>query len=135
MRFNEHPNATLDYRRATDLRNNASPAEQRLWRLLREQATTKGLKFRRQQALHPYIVDFACMKARLLIELDGFSHDVRQDYDKIRTAYLEKRGFVVVRFSNEDIAQNLEGVVMTIINRAEQLAKDFDEMSNLQPVL
>ena len=61
------------------------------------------------------------MQAKLLIELDGASHDVRSAYDEQRTAYLEKQGYTVLRFNNEDIDQNLKGVVETILARAVEL--------------
>jgi very-short-patch-repair endonuclease len=75
------------------------------------------LKFRRQHPLHPYIVDFACVEARLIIELDDASHDTRQAYDAEREKALRKRGWTIMRFTNEEIADNLEGVILTILNQ------------------
>lgn len=81
-------------------------------------ARAHGVKFRRQHPLHPYIVDFVCLKARLIVEVDGVSHDTRIAYDAKRTAYLESKGFQVIRFANQDIAQDVAGVVLTILREA-----------------
>jgi very-short-patch-repair endonuclease len=78
MQIKHRENTEEDYKRAKALRNDASPFERRLWDGIRAMAAARKLKFRRQQVIHPYIADFACMKARLLVELDGFSHDARQ---------------------------------------------------------
>ncbi|MDX2028202.1 MAG: DUF559 domain-containing protein [Alphaproteobacteria bacterium] len=123
MRLNEHRNTADDYRQARDLRNNASPVEKKLWVALREAAALRGLKFRRQQSVHPFIADFACMEARLLVELDGSSHDARLGYDKARDADLRQRGFHILRFSNAEVMENVEGIVEAILARAEQLIK------------
>jgi len=62
----------------------------------------------------PYIVDFLCRSARLVVELDGISHDGRLEMDARRDAYLEQNGYHVVRFSNEQVFDNLEGVIAVI---------------------
>ncbi len=62
----------------------------------------------------PYFADFLSRSHKLVIELDGFSHDVDGARDKIRDSYLEKHGFHVIRFSNDDVMNNVEGVVLTI---------------------
>jgi very-short-patch-repair endonuclease len=121
MRLNDHDNTKLDYERARRLRNESSPFEKKLWIALREQAKSHGIKFRRQQAIHPFIADFACMEARLLVELDGVSHDSRVAYDKARDDDLKCRGFFILRFSNKDVAQNTIGIADTIIVQAEKL--------------
>lgn len=120
-RLNEHLNTPRDTRRARDLRNNASPYERKLWLVLREGAKQKDLQFRRQQPVHPFIADFACMNAQLLIELDGYSHDNRQDYDKSRDEKLRQMGFEILRFTNDDVKNNVYGVVETILRHAESL--------------
>ncbi|MDR3450478.1 MAG: DUF559 domain-containing protein [Alphaproteobacteria bacterium] len=96
-----------DYLRARNLRNDASPFERKLWDGIRAMMAIRKLKFRRQQAIHPYIADFACLRARLLVELDGFSHDARQDYDASRDADLRRRDFHILRFRNEDVDESL----------------------------
>ena len=74
----------------------------------------------------PYIVDFACVKARLVVEADGFSHDLRIKQEEQRQAHLTNLGYEIMRFSNEDIRNNLENVVLMILNRARDRIEDFD---------
>ncbi|MDR3424323.1 MAG: DUF559 domain-containing protein [Alphaproteobacteria bacterium] len=124
MRLNQHFTTTEDHRRARELRNDASPSERRLWVALRKEAAKKNLRFRRQAVIHPFIADFACMKAKLLIELDGYSHDVRQGYDQVRDEKLKKMGYSLLRFDNEDVDTNIEGVVAVILDLAEKLIQN-----------
>jgi very-short-patch-repair endonuclease len=97
------------------LRNEATPAERILWRYLREKQLD-GFKFRRQFVIEPYIVDFYCHPARLVIELDGNIHDDPevQARDIDRQQWLEAQGFRVLRFQNRDVLHNIEGVIETI---------------------
>ena len=85
--------------RAKQLRKNPTDAEQLLWRELRSRQL-RGHKFRRQQPLGKFIVDFVCLKARLVIEVDGGQHnqDEIAAYDKERSAWLQREGFRVLRF-------------------------------------
>jgi very-short-patch-repair endonuclease len=101
--------------RARELRRNMSEAEKRLWARLRAHRMD-GRKFRRQHALGTYIVDFVCLDSRLIIELDGDSHanDSREALDALRTAYLEKLGFRVIRFWNDYVLTDLDNVTETI---------------------
>lgn len=94
-----------------NLRNNPTDAEKILWKHLRSQQL-HGLKFRRQVPIDNYIVDFLCFEKRLVIELDGGQHS--PEIDAARTAYLESKGFLVMRFWNNDVFQNIEGVLETI---------------------
>jgi len=121
MRNSFHPTTAKDYNRARRLRHDPSKFEQRLWFALREVSVATKLKFRRQQPIHPYIADFACMKAKLLIELDGDSHDGRQIYDQRRYDYLRQQGYTLLRINNDEIKDNLSGVVEMIIARAKTL--------------
>ena len=84
------------------LRANATPAERRLWRHLRAHRLA-GHSFRRQEPIGPYIVDFACVKHRLVVEVDGSSQRSKHEYDEIRTRYLRSLGFRVLRFSNQRV--------------------------------
>jgi len=118
MRLNMHKNKAKDYNRARNLRNNATPIESQLWRVLREAAKTHQIKFRRQQPIHPYIADFACMEEKLLIELDGDTHSHNVLYDKKRDKALRHQGYTVLRYGNRDVMQNAEGIVGHIINKA-----------------
>lgn len=71
-------------------------------------------KFRKQVWLGRYLVDFYCADAGLVVEMDGDTHAHQQDYDELRTTWLENEGFRVIRFSNDDVMRNLEGVVARI---------------------
>ena len=102
--------------RARGLRRTATEAEKLLWGALRDRRLA-GLKFRRQQSVGPYIVDFICLDRRLIIEADGGQHTA--EIDAPRTAYLENQGFRVVRFWNTDILQMLDVVLETILAAAE----------------
>jgi len=83
-----------------------------LWQSLRMKLT--GLKFRRQQAKGPFIVDFYCVKARLVIEVDGPIHDGQREADSVRQEYLESLGLRVLRFSNDKVLGNTNGVIDAI---------------------
>src|SRR5262249_54359383 len=115
MQYAEYKNPREYIRRAKDLRTTGPLCERLLWNALCELRKETGLKFRRQQPLHPYIADFACVKARLVVELDGPSHDTRLAYDAKRDFDLRKMGWVVIRFTNDDVRENLEGVVLTVV--------------------
>ncbi|MEF2277047.1 endonuclease domain-containing protein [Deinococcus sp. YIM 134068] len=100
--------------KARDLRGRQTPEEQMLWRALRNRFLT--LKFRRQQPIGPYIADFVCYEAHLVIELDGSQHaeEAARAYDAVRTEFLEAGGFKVLRFWNNEVRFNLEGVLEVI---------------------
>jgi very-short-patch-repair endonuclease len=101
--------------RARELRRNMTDAEKHLWYSLRAHRMD-GHKFRRQHALGQYIVDFVCLRSRLIIEVDGGGHgeEAREALDAQRTAYLEKLGFRVMRFWNTDVLTDLDTVTLTI---------------------
>lgn len=107
----EHKNKLT--KRAKDLRRRASNAEQLLWRHLRAKRMM-GWKFRRQAIIGPYIVDFACFEAGLIIEADGGQHAEQAAYDAKRTAMLEGEGYRVLRFWNHEILTELEAVLERI---------------------
>lgn len=96
--------------RAVELRKEPTLAEARLWAYLRRNQLN-GISFRRQHAIGPYITDFCAVKARLIIELDGSQHLEQQEYDARRTAFLEERGYRVLRFWNDDVMRNLAAVL------------------------
>src|ERR1700733_4151905 len=121
MRFTDHPTSTNDHAHAKRLRRESSAYEEKLWFALRQAAKSKRLRFRFQQPIHPDIVDFICMKAKLIIELDGMSHDSRQAYDEERASYLSRQGYTVIRFANDDVKNNAAGVAETIVDAAERL--------------
>jgi very-short-patch-repair endonuclease len=96
------------------MRREPSPFEHKLWLALKAKRFS-GAKFRQQNVIGPYIVDFACrIPSMLVVEVDGDSHGDREAYDRERTRFLERRGYRVLRFGNTDVAGNLEGVLMTI---------------------
>jgi very-short-patch-repair endonuclease len=96
---------------AQGLRKTMTDAEYALWYYLRGEQL--GVKFRRQQPIGKYIVDFVCMDAKLVIEVDGGQHNESQ-YDKARDAFLRQEGFRVLRFWNNEVLENIEGVYMRI---------------------
>ena len=113
-----HDRQSKSVRRARQLRGNATNVEKLLWGALRGRRFQR-FKFRRQHPIGRYVVDFVCVPQRLIIELDGGQHALRQHRDEIRTRYLESEGFRVIRFWNNDVNANLEGVLMTILNVLE----------------
>jgi very-short-patch-repair endonuclease len=99
--------------RARALRRQSSEAERTLWKYLRGHRL-KGFKFRRQVIIDPYIVDFACLEARLIVEADGGQHVEQMAYDKRRTSYLESIGYRVLRFWNHEILHETQSVLERI---------------------
>ena len=102
---------------ARSLRRNSTDAEQLLWQRLRNRQLA-GLKFRRQVPMGPYVADFFCLKAGLIVEVDGGQHATAQDSDAARTAWLESRGYRVIRFWNNEVIENIQGVLETIARMA-----------------
>lgn len=100
---------------ARTLRRNQTAAETKLWAALRNRQLD-DVKFVRQEAIGPYTADFACRKAKLVIELDGVTHDMPDEmlHDERRTAYLAGLGYRVVRFRNEEILGDLDPVLDAI---------------------
>ncbi len=100
---------------ARDLRKNSTDAESRLWFFLR--ANRLGFKFKRQVPIKRFIVDFVCHEKRLIIELDGGQHQTNQVYDKQRTIELNRCGFQVLRFWNNDVLRETN-IVLEVIYKA-----------------
>ncbi|MFN3167089.1 MAG: endonuclease domain-containing protein [Phycisphaeraceae bacterium] len=103
---------------ARELRGESTTPERVLWGMLRNRRLG-GLKFRRQVPFGPYVVDFYCAECRLVVELDGHSHDGRKEKDAVRTTFLESEGLKVIRVTNSDLAKNPEGVGQYILNEAQ----------------
>ncbi len=99
---------------ARHLRQNMTEAETRLWSFLRT-LRTDGVHFRRQHAIGRYVTDFCAPRQHLIVELDGSQHVNHQERDNIRSGYLRKRGYRVIRFGNDAVIQNAEGVVRAIL--------------------
>ena len=94
------------------LKLNGTDAERKLWQALR--AKQLGFKFRRQQPLGSYVANFCCWEARLVVEVDGGQH-CENRRDDIRTAWLEARGWRVLRFWNNEVLGNQDGVLQAIL--------------------
>ncbi len=104
--------------RAIELRKELTPAEHKLWAVLRGDQL-RGVNFRRQHAIGPFIADFCSLKAKLIVELDGSQHLEQPGYDQQRTKYLESQGYKVIRFWNNEVLNNLEGVILAILHTLE----------------
>jgi very-short-patch-repair endonuclease len=100
-------------RRARDLRQQETSPEDLLWLALRN-GQIGGLKFRRQHPIGPYVVDFYCHGAALVVEVDGMSHDDKATLDATRTQYLEAQQLRVLRVTNEDVMRDLDAVTREI---------------------
>ena len=106
-------------RRARELRRKMTDAECVLWRQLRGRQI-RGAKFRHQHPVGRFIVDFACIEAALIVEVDGGQHAEQGPRDGARTAWLNRQGFRVLRFWNHEVLANPEGVTETIARALER---------------
>lgn len=113
----KHKYPSKNIQLAKNLRNNSTKPEQILWQYLRN-SQLEGVKFRRQQPIGSYIVDFMAAQEKIIIELDGGQHNenLNIQMDKIRDEYLATQGYTVIRFWNNDIYNNIEGVLLNIKN-------------------
>ncbi len=102
--------APVNINKARELRRNQTEAESNLWRYLRNRQL-HGYKFRRQMPIGKYIVDFACVSLKMIVEIDGSQHMQNTDYDESRTEYLNKQGYKVIRFWNNEILTQIESVL------------------------
>ena len=98
-------------------RKNPTPAEQKLWHEVLQSKRLDNLKFTRQKPLDEYIVDFYCAKLMLAIEIDGDTHAGQKQYDEDRTKNLNKFGVEVIRYTNAEVLNNLEGVYQDLHKR------------------
>ena len=114
---------------ARDLRHNQTDAEKQLWAALRS-IRSNGIRYRRQHPIGPYVVDFICLKKRLIIEVYGGQHAENEGKDNQRTKWLEGEGYRVVRFWNTDVLFNIDGV-MSLIN---ELLAEVSPSPNLSPL-
>ena len=110
---NRETTAPIVGQRARELRGRMTRAEVILWQHLRAKQMC-GLRFRRQEPVGNFVADFYCAPARLVIELDGDSHSERAESDAQRDAVLRAEGYVVLRFANEQVSNDLVGVLETI---------------------
>lgn len=110
MAHRKDPEST---RRARELRARQTEAESLLWAVLRDRRLC-DLKFRRQYGIGPFIVDFACVTKKLVVEVDGGYHDEVYEEDKSRQKEIEARGWNVIRFTNEEVLGDVEAVAIAI---------------------
>ncbi len=98
------------------LRSNMTDVEHKLWSAIRGKQL-EGCRFRRQHPIGAYIADFACVEKMLVIELDGGQHQNQEAYDEDRSRYLHQQGWQVVRFWNNEVLENLDGVLEVIMKK------------------
>jgi len=105
-------------KRAQEMRKDMPEPEKRLWLELRA-SRFQGIKFRRQKVIGKFIADFAANEPKIVIELDGDTHAGRESYDDARTAFLQQQGYRVIRFSNLDVIENMDGVLIKLAEVVE----------------
>jgi very-short-patch-repair endonuclease len=105
---------------ARAMRHDAVSSEHKLWQYLRDRQLG-GFKFRRQHPRPPFIADFYCAEAKLIVETDGDSHADREEYDASRTVRLTRDGLHVIRFVNDDVHRHLDVVLEEILQECERL--------------
>jgi len=98
---------------AKNLRKEMTPAEQKLWQHLRNRRLFE-LKFRRQHPVGRFILDFYCYEHPLIVEVDGGIHELQTERDQMPTEWLQQQGYRVIRFKNEEVISNIEGVLTGI---------------------
>ncbi|MBT8330779.1 MAG: endonuclease domain-containing protein [Deltaproteobacteria bacterium] len=101
---------------ARKLRKNPTKAENLLWQRLRN-SQLEGFKFRRQQPIGVYIVDFVNFEKKIVIEIDGGQHAILKEKDKLRDSWLHAEGFEVMRFWNNEVFENIDGILEAIRNK------------------
>ena len=104
---------------ASALRSNATDAERVLWQWLRSKQI-EGMRFRRQHPIGRYFADFACVEAKLIVEVDGGQHN-ESTHDGLRDAWLSAEGWTVLRFWNSEVLGNLEGVLQAIAGKRAEI--------------
>lgn len=109
-------------------RRQMSEPAKRIWLQLRA-GRFMGIKFRREKVIGPYIADFAANDPKLVIEIDGDTHDQDDESDRVRTGILNQHGYRVVRYSNDDVMQNLEGILMNLAAVVAELRPPLPTLS------
>ena len=118
-----HKYTKFAQQKSIELRKNMTDAEQKLWSHIRKEQLN-GYKFRRQQPIGPFVVDFVCLPKKLILEIDGGQHNSEEciKTDNQRTIYLESKGFTILRFWNNEIFDNIQGVLEQIINTLNSIS-------------
>ncbi len=119
--------------RARELRHPQTPPEVMLWHRLRDRQLG-GFKFRRQHLIGRFVVDFYCAACMLVVEVDGDSHVVQEEYDRARTQWLGEQGCHMLRVTNRDVCGNMEGVLTAILGECERLASAGPDASSHDPL-
>ncbi|WP_298956558.1 DUF559 domain-containing protein [uncultured Methylobacterium sp.] len=117
---------------ARTLRDCATSAEDVLWRSIRGRRL-HGLKFKRQVPLMIYTVDFLCFERKLVVELDGRQHAWNHEYDAGRTRAIERSGFTVLRFLNEDVLNDLDAILNRISTACGEGPQPFPSLIDTPP--
>lgn len=117
-----HYNRKTETAKRKQLRNNATDTEQKLWQYLKGKQIA-GVKFRRQYSIDSYVIDFYAPSIKLAVEIDGPTHFTKDgiEYDKRRTKFIERFGITILRFTNEDVYRNIEGVLRKIEHTINEL--------------
>lgn len=110
----------VNLEKAKEMRKNPTETEDIVWQRLRDKQT--GFKFRRQHPVGNYIPDFVCLQKNLIVEIDGKIHLEQQEQDQLRTEDLEQLGYTVIRFTNEEVIANIDGVIQKITAKLKSLA-------------
>jgi very-short-patch-repair endonuclease len=105
---------------AREFRRNHTDTERFLWHYLRNRHLM-NLKFRRQEPIGNFIADFLCYEKKLIIEVDGGQHSFEQEYDRKRAEWIEKQGFEILRFWDNEVLENMEGVIYRILEHCGEL--------------
>jgi very-short-patch-repair endonuclease len=111
--------------KARVLRRNQTDAEAALWQKLRGRGLS-GYKIRRQVPVGPYVADFLCKEAMLIVEIDGGQHTEQVEYDQYRTDFLQAHGYKVARFWNNEVLMNLDGVLEALTLALSQRARELN---------
>ena len=110
-------------------RKEMNKPEAMIWYNILGQKKMRGYRFLRQKPIGNYIVDFCCVKLKLIIEIDGESHEDQVKYDRKKESYLTKSGFSVIHYSNYDVMSNLEGVYFDLEKRIQKREKEINPLS------
>jgi very-short-patch-repair endonuclease len=109
--------------KARENRRNPTSAENKMWYEILGNKEFEGLKFTRQKPIDRFIVDFFCSELMLAVEIDGDSHDEQRKYDEQRTRILNGLGITVIRYMNNDVLHNMNGVYLDLKKKVERLRK------------
>ena len=118
--------------RAKECRRNRTDAENRMWYYLRNRRLS-GYKFVRELVISNYIADFVCREKKIIIEIDGGQHMAAVQYDLMRTKYLERNGYKVIRFWNNEVFQDIEAVMDSILNIINTVPHESPSSPTLLP--